>query len=758
MAKKVKLENIPVLDIKNVYDRFDLNFLQHKGGRIFNGEFDVTDTPERIIGVPTGREEIKLIDYLVYRPVPKELMAWRDIPNIHPDSLDMENWYRDLMNYAQDGVWVDGEYWNPLMIYWLNIFLFPVYLLDEDGNTTEDFEPGHPFYCNVDRYIFDILWKCELLRKDFALMGPRGFGKSYLVGNVMDREYRIFPNSWTVVSSTNDETTSEAWNKIEECLNAIEKKHRALKHKRITDSLTMKYSGETIELPDGTTDDRGYLSKFEKITYGKTAGKTRGKRPTKQLIEEFAAFPPSTQKGHLKGCMRESRGSWWVGSIKKCTVMYTGTGGTVENDEAKEIFLNPKAHNILPTYDWDKEQGTGVFIPVHVKWSGTYEATGCPDIRKAEAEVDLQREEAKSDPTAYMGLIMEYPKTIKEVFIRKGVNIFNQDLIATQRTTIEFGGEVIPKPGKGFLKWRKAENGKIVGVEWDSAPVNGDIEILEHPHWLQDPDNLPEDERHPMLDLYVGGCDSIDQGNLDSSFATNNKKGSELAMLVKKRVVDKGYFKYTSNIYVAKYSKRSDDVRDDWDNALKLAYYFNCRVNIEYTKIGIVGWFRDQGFYHLLKKRPSIALQGANPEKASSLIGTQASTQIIDHMDGKIKSYIDDSYDKIWFKDVLEQLQDYDRENRTRFDKVIAMGLCELSDEDLMGKVAKAPIKATSELKPFGYYTDPVTGYKKFGIIPEKNKVVGEEMEQIIEAEKFRQHGGVRWIDSTDPKNPKAMY
>lgn len=760
MARKIKLEDLPVMEgVKNEYDRFDLDFLEHIDGRIFNGEYDVTDTPEKLVGMPTGHEEVRLLDYLVYRPIPKELLKWRDIPKVHHDSLDMENWYRELVDYAHDGVWVDGEYWNPLMIYWLNIFLFPVYLLDEDGNTTEDFEPGHPFYCNVDRYIFDIMWKCEILRQDFALMGPRGFGKSFLVGNVMDREYRLFPNSWTVVSSTNDETTSEAWNKVEECLNAIEKKHRALKHKRITDSLSMKYSGETVELADGTTDDRGYLSKFEKITYGKTAGKTRGKRPTKQLVEEFAAFPPSNQKGHLKGCIRESRGSWWVGSIKKCMVMYTGTGGTVENDEAEEIFLNPKAFNILPTYDWDEDQGTGVFIPVHVKWSGSYEATGCPDIKKAEAEVDAQREAVKSDPIAYMGLIMEYPKTIKEVFTRKGVNIFNQEKIAQQRTNIEFGKDNVPKPGRGFLKWQYAENGKIIGVTWDPAPHNGDIEILEHPHWTRGEElNLPEEERFPMKNLYVSGVDSIDQGNMDSSYATDNKKGSELAMLVKKRVVDKGYFKHSSNIYVAKYTRRSDDVRDDWDNALKLSYYYNSEVNIEYTKIGIVGHFRDKGFYHLLKKRPSIAIQGGDPSKTSMLIGTQVNTGLIDHMDGKIKSYIDDSYDKIWFKDILEQLQDYDRENRTKFDMVIAMGLCELADEDLMGKVAKPPARETTEFQAFGYYTDPVTGYKKYGVIPNSKGPGQKEMENILESERFREHGGVRWEDHSEPNNPKRMY
>lgn len=764
--KRIDPNKLPKMShVQNDYDRFGLDFLQtDEDGRIWNGEFDVTDTQEKLMGVPTGWEPVNLKDYLVYRPIPKELLQWREIPAYHPDSLDMEQWYDDLLDYCIDGVWIDGEYWNPYMVYWLNVFVFPIYKMDEEGNTTEDFEPGHPYYCNIDRYLFDLLWSCEIQRKDFALMGGRGIGKSYLAGNVMDREYRIFPNSWTVVSSTNEETTNEAWNKIEECLTAIEKKHRALKHKRITDSLSMKYSGEVVELADGTTEDRGYLSKFEKIIYGKNGGKTRGKRPTKQLIEEFAAFPPSTQKGNLRSCMRESRGSWYVGgSIKKCVVMYTGTGGTVENDEAEEIFCNPRAHNILPTYDWEEGQntdakgnmvGTGAFIPTHIKRSGTWEATGCPDIERATKETQAERDEAKHDPESYMGLLQEYPMNIREVFTRRGTNIFNQDKIATQRINIEHGNANTPKPEKGFLNWVYAENGRITGVEWDPSPM-GDIEILEHPHWLTDAAN--EEEKEPMKNLYVSGVDSIDQGTMDSAYATDTKKGSELAMLVKKRIVDKGYFRTTSNLYVAKYTKRSPDVRSDWDNALKLAYYYNSEVNIEYTKIGIVGWFRDKGFYHLLKKRPTINLGNADPSKHSHLIGTTAGGPIIDHQDQKIAAYIDDFYKEIWFPELLRQLQDYNRDDRTKFDLVIAMGLCELADEDLMGKVAKPPVAATAGLKLWGYYTDPVTGIKTHGVLPDKSEAE-KDMEKIKETEKFRNHGGVRWIDASDPANPVYVY
>ena len=756
-----------MMGVTHDYDRFDLDFIENRDNRLYNDDFDVTDTQEKLYGVPTGKEEIKLKDYLVKRPVPKELMRWRDVPDYHPDSLDMENWYRDLMEYCKNGVWVDGEYWNPYLVYWLNIFVFPVYKLDEDGDPLPDFENMHPYYCNIDRYLFDIIWKAKLTGQDFSLMGGRGIGKSYIAGCVMDRDYRLFPGSLSIVSSTNEATTNEAWSKIDDCLNAVEKQHRALKHKRISDSHSTKHSGEVIELPDGTIEYRGYLSKFEKIVYGKTAGKTRGKRPTLQLFEEFAAFPKSSQQGNLRSCMRESRGSWFVGgSVKKCTVMYTGTGGTVENDEAEDVFLSPKAHNIVPTYDWPEGDrtnakgerlGTGAFIPTHIKRSGTWEATGCPDVKMGREETEDEREDARQDPVSYMGLLQEYPMTIKEVFMRKGVNIFDQDKIADQRARIEDGEG--PEIETGHLNWILGENGRKVGVEWDPSP-NGPFSIVEHPHWTLP--GIPEEEKRAIKNLYVGGVDSIDQGTADSSVATNNRKGSELAACIKKRILDKAIKRTVSNVYVATYNKRSAMAKTDWDNALKLAVYYNAEMNIEYTKIGIVGHFRDEGRYDLLMKRPTMNLGSADPRKASMLVGTTTATSIIDHQDHKIAEYIDTSYNQIWFPVVLEQMQDYDRENRTKFDFVIAVGLCELADEDLMGTAAKPPRKDSEAFELFGYFTDPVTGYRTYGVIPSKGPV--NEIQHTIDLEveeehkKFVEHGGMRWKDTSDTDNEQYLY
>jgi hypothetical protein len=52
---------------------------------------------------------------------------------------------------------------------------------------------------------------------------------------------------------------------------------------------------------------------------------------------------------------------------------------------------------------------------------------------------------------------------------------------------------------------------------------------------------------------------------------------------------------------------------------------------------------------------------------------------------------------------------------------VAAMGLCELADEELHGVTAKEINHFNNEFQDVGYYVDE-NGYKKFGIIPNKNK------------------------------------
>jgi hypothetical protein len=652
---------------------------------------------------------INLEDYSKPFKIPKDLYKWRVAPNTHPNSYDTIEWYREAIQAAIQGVTYRGYYYNPLVIWWLNFFVFPVPIRDKNGNYTEDFETSHPFFSNMDLYVLNVTWAAIKERKHVALMGGRGLGKSYLWTSILLWKYILFPESSVIVSATSSHHTDEAWVKVQDCLSAFERNHPMLAHKRLSDSGKLIQSGE-VYYQEGLKKTRGYLSRIEKIIYGDNPGATRGRRPDIQLIEEFAAFP-SSGPGRLENCIAQSTGSWKVmGGLNKCTVLYSGTGGTVNNDDAKNLFMNPDSYEVFPVYGWNGERPTGLFIPTHYKWAGTWEKDGVSDTEKAEKEVDDLREAQKDNPSKLTKFCQEFPKTLKEVFTKTGTNNFNQAKLAEQFVRFDFDEDLKNATYRASLNWIKAKDGRITGVKI-TRDFQGPFEIAEEP--------MKDEDGNPYNNLYVGGVDSIDQGNIDSV----TTRGSKLALLIKKRIPDGAFFKSTQNVYVCKYVKRSDDVREDYENVLKATLLYNAKINVEYSKIGIVGYFRDQKQYHRLLKRPSIAIGKKDKESPiatnTNLIGTTTGPEVIDHQDSKIAEYIEDHCHQIVFQDLVAQLIDYKREDRTEYDLVIAMGLAELADEEFLGLLAKPAVSETKDLKMFGYYIDK-DGYKQYGIIPDK--------------------------------------
>jgi len=444
-------------------------------------------------------------------------------------------------------------------------------------------------------------------------------------------------------------------------------------------------------------------------------------------------------KADLKTCISASVGSWTVGAINKCRVIFVGTGGSVTTDQTKDIFLNPDAHNILAVNDFVKVTGKKhcVFIPSdYLYGSAGWERTSVNNNEWARKILDEKREQKKVDIQVFDKFIQEYPYTIEEVFRKTGTNIFHQRNISKQWSDITFAASHIVTPEIGFLEWRRTASGTIAGVTWSKNPA-GNIHIVEHPY-------RGTDGRSIFPELYVAGVDSIDQGQLDS---TTNRDRSSLAVLIKKRIIDGAYFSQTSNLYVAKYMGRSMDVRDDYEEVLKLSMYYGAMVNIEYTKIGIRQYFIERKQFHRLMKRPMVARASVgsgdneyiNKLRDQALIGTTVSPGVIDYGDGKIKEYTNDYCHTIYFMDLIEQLRDYQREERTKYDLVVAMALCEIADDDMLGVPSRSTRSEAKELQLFGWWTDE-KGYKHTGVIPSAKRNINDSFKES-------EMKGYRWVD-----------
>ena len=295
--------------------------------------------------------------------------------------------------------------------------------------------------------------------------------------------------------------------------------------------------------------------------------------------------------------------------------------------------------------------------------------------------------------------------------MRKGSNNFNQDKIATQYTYLTSPDK--PTPKQGMMEWDFDENtGAKTGVIFVENP-EGKVFLIEKPEVSKD--------KRPYENLYISGIDSIDMGLSDT--VGKESEQSKLVCLVKKRLLEGQIMTSKSNMYVAWYEGRSNDVRDDYDQVMMLNLYFNARANLEFTKINIVQHFRNKGFYHLFMKRPvSSTTDVSGGKRKNNLIGTLATGRVIDLQDELISDYINDSFRDIFILPLINQLRDYIREDRTKYDFVIAMGLCEIADSDMYQTKARVkPKPILDEMSMFGYYRDK-DGRKLYGEIPKNQQ------------------------------------
>ncbi len=91
---------------------------------------------------------------------------------------------------------------------------------------------------------------------------------------------------------------------------------------------------------------------------------------------------------------------------------------------------------------------------------------------------------------------------------------------------------------------------------------------------------------------------------------------------------------------------------------------------------------------------------------------------------GLVADYVEDFSENIYFPDMLQQLQKYSYEAKTKFDIIAAMQMAEIGDEDMFNKKVQSG-NSTNKLSKVGYYIDPVTKIRRFGKVPNSTNTLG---------------------------------
>lgn len=577
---------------------------------------------------------------------------------------------------------------------------------------------------------FHYVEMAKRLRLNAFLMKSREVGFSEIDAAIIVNSYNCIKNSVNLITAHLSDHLNKTLEKVWRAMAFINDYTDGgfFKLRQCVDNADQKRAS-VYKIKNGQKVESGWMSQITGIVADKPS-KIRGDRTDLLVYEEAGSWDGLTKAFIQSNALVGQPGSQWGYRIGG------GTGGDTGSalEGLRKIYYDPDRFGVLPfkhRYTATKEEAlTAFFIPCTkiMKDKSFFDHRGYVDEKKAFEYWEGVRAKYARDPQDLVIQCAEYCYNAEEAFSLEGDNKFNKVNIAEQLTNIRALKKCPPiETGKFRFTLKSGQHDinkkNVTNVIWDKIQ-SGKVRILEHPLWLQQSNTEKAKETIPITNyLYVAGIDGIDIGGSQTSDLT--KEASDFCMVVKRRS-----FGLMGPQYVAIYKDRPENLREAYEVAMALAIYYNCRINIEATRISFVTWAREKNFLSYFMKRPSSTYPDITRKK-STQYGSPATPAVIDHQTDLIADFVMDYYDTIWFEDMLDELNRYTNENKRKFDIIAAMGMCELADEELSGITPKATIQEDVVSQDIGYYYDE-RGYKRFGVIP-RNKIFTTNFKQYTD-------------------------
>ena len=633
-----------------------------------------------------------------------------------------EQYKRCKYGYTVNGYTITGDNY-----FFLNFYQLP--LADENKASGEGLSRGFPIFFESHYRFFHYLQMCRVTHKHAALMKARSIGFSEINASLSARLYSIVRQSRTMITCFKDDFLKTTFSKFDNAITFLNTSTQGGMFKpRLTDKELHKKSGFQRKV-NGQFEDAGFKSEVLGIN-GSKPSNIRGDRVDLLIFDEAGSWP------NLTTAIIQGQELCEVQGVPRGIMLYGGTGGDMGAplEGLKKIYYHPRAFKVLPyrhnyTQTGEYEE-TGFFIPYFVQSlrAEFMDHRGVCDIDRYKEELQLERDNLLAVPEEYYKKCAERCWFAEEAFNLEGVNKFNKVLISEQLAEIRLHKRG-PRPEAGYIDYFYKNNkhtlDNIDGFKWIPNP-SGKVLILEHPVWSdlykeniakqravaeENGEEFTMTSYNEMRDLYVAGIDGIDIGANQTSDKT--KDPSDFCITIKRRA-----FGMSEPQYVAMYKDRPGNIREAYKIAMCLLRYYNAKVNIEATRMGMVTWARENKSLQYFMKRPRATLTDIK-YGTSKQYGTPATKTVIEQHTDLTADFVEDYCHTIWFEEMLQQLTSYNDENKGKFDIVAAMGMTELADQELSGRQPVNVVQEVEQFEDFGYYVDE-RGIKRFGVIPKK--------------------------------------
>ena len=647
------------------------------------------------------------------------------------DAFWKEQYTRCKYGMTSHGYTITGDNY-----FFLNFYQLPV--VDMDKASGEGTNESFPVFFASQYMFFHYLQMCRVLHKNAALMKARSIGFSEINASLAARLYTTIKRSRTMITCFKDTYLNGTFSKLDHALTFINTNADGFFKPRLTDKALEKKSGYQVKI-DGQFTDFGWRSVVIGIN-GSKPSNIRGDRVDLLIYDEAGSWPDLTT------AVVQGQELCEVQGVPRGIMLFGGTGGDFGPplEGLKKIYYNPKAFKILPfRHKWTQDGTTiesGFFLPYFLQSLNPeyMDSRGVCNQTEYKKLLQEERNNLLAVPEEYLKKCAERCWNAEEAFTLEGQNKFNKMKIADQLAKIRLH-KIGPRPQVGTIDYTYKSNKhsleNIDGFRW--LLNSGKVQILEHPVWSdlykeqiekqkREAEEQGIDFEAPvyteMNDLYVAGIDGIDIGAAQTSKETRDP--SDFCIVIKRRA-----FGLNEPQYVAMYKDRPQNIREAYKIAMCMCRYYNCRINIEATRVGMITWARENKCLQYFMKRPRATLTDIK-HGTTKQYGTPATKTIIEQQTDLIADYVEDYGHNIWFEDMLEQLNGYNDENKTKFDIIAALGMVELADQELSGRQPTKVDKEVEEFQDYGYYIND-KGYREFGVIPKKqsNQIVIKQEE-----------------------------
>lgn len=306
-----------------------------------------------------------------------------------------------------------------------------------------------------------------------------------------------------------------------------------------------------------------------------------------------------------------------------------------------------------------------------------YDQYGYAHRERALNEILEERQLLTKDSRALSAIIRKEPLSWEEAFRIDGSKCLYDAMKLNERLDRLSWKENLTT--RGNFVW---ENGqKDTRVLWEPSK-NGRWEVVKLFSDDKESNNIVRkgDSYYPNNNGFVMGIDPVDHNQTQDGRRSN---GAGMVLQKYNSVREDDIYNYA---FVCKYMYRPESVQIFYEDMIKTAVYYGCQVLFENQKIGLMHYFNDRGYGSFLMWLP----ERTQP-------GIAASPKTHQHIAELTESYINDYYERLYFKDVVQELLEFDISNTTAFDGAMAMGYALIADQVKMIKKDMTEVKEVKE-------------------------------------------------------------